>query len=83
MDVFHKVGHEYESQEESESYFHQTVEKWNMLNLTEGYEKFKKEIKLNDNITLPQVLLSKDNLIQHVIKHLKFKNTLCLQPLLE
>lgn len=83
VDVFHKVSHEYATEEDSESYFHQVVEKWNLLNLTEGYDNFKKEIKFNNYVTLPQVLLSKEHLVQTLIKHLKHKNTLCLQPLLE
>lgn len=83
VNVFHKVGHEYELQEESESYFHQAVEKWSVLNLTEGYDQFQKEIKIKDLISLPQVLLSKNHLTQTLIKHLQYKNPLCLQPLLE
>ncbi|KAJ8971909.1 hypothetical protein NQ314_000480 [Rhamnusium bicolor] len=84
VDIFHKVGHEYELQfEENNSYFYQTIEKWNVLNLSESYECFRKEIRANNYITLPQVLLSKDHIIAILIKHLKLRNPLCLQPLLE
>lgn len=84
MDIFHKVGHEYETQtEENESYFYQAIDKWNVLNLSEGYEAFRKEIRASQYITLPQVLHSKDHIIEVLIKHLKLKNPLCLQPLLE
>ncbi|KAG5868691.1 hypothetical protein JTB14_031637 [Gonioctena quinquepunctata] len=84
VDVFHKVEHEFESQsEENESYFHQTVTKWNVLNLSEAYESFQREIRTYNFITLPQVLLSKDHIVEILIKHLKLKNPLCIQTLLE
>lgn len=84
MDIFHKVGHEHETQiEENKSYFYQAIDKWNVLNLSEAYEAFRKEIRVNDYITLPQVLHSKDHIVDVLIKHLKLKNSLCLQPLLE
>ncbi|KAJ8922427.1 hypothetical protein NQ315_004373 [Exocentrus adspersus] len=84
VDIFHKVGHEYETQtEESQSYFYQAIDKWNVLNLSEGYESFRKEIRAGNYITLPQVLYSKDHIVEVLIKHLKLKNPLCLQPLLE
>lgn len=83
VDVFHKVAHEYETDAENESYFYQTIQKWNVLNLTEGFATFRKEIRAENFITLPQVLLSKDEIIQVLIKHIKLKNPLTLQPLLE
>ncbi|KAL1517967.1 hypothetical protein ABEB36_001661 [Hypothenemus hampei] len=84
IDIFHKVHHEYETDtEEGETYFYQTVQKWNVLNLTEGYDKFKKEIKAYEHITLPQVLLAKDHIIGTLQNHLREKNPLYLQPVLE
>ncbi|KAJ8935873.1 hypothetical protein NQ318_019457, partial [Aromia moschata] len=84
VDIFHKVVHEYEVQaEEQTSYFYQAIEKWNVLNLTEGYETFQKDIKAQNFITLQQVLLSKDHIVEVLTKHLKLKNPLYLQPLLE
>lgn len=83
VDVFHKVRHEYESQEENESFFHQAIQKWNILNLTQGYQSFQKELKVNNFVTLPQVLLSKDIIVETLLKHLKNKDPLYLQPLLE
>lgn len=83
VDVFHKVGHENETEEETVSYFYQTVEKWSVLNLTEGYGIFQKDIKAQNCITLPQVLLSKDHIIEVLLLHLKKKDVLNLQALLE
>ncbi|CAH2002387.1 unnamed protein product [Acanthoscelides obtectus] len=84
VDVFHKVSHEYEDQyEENESYFHQTIEKWNVLNLSEGYEAFRKEVRDHEIITLPQLLLVKERVTETLLKHLKLRDTLYLQPLLE
>ncbi|CAG9813428.1 unnamed protein product [Phaedon cochleariae] len=84
VDVFHKVAHEYENQDDdNESYFCQSLAKWNVLNLTEGYDAFRKEIQGQNYITLPQLLLSKDHIIEILLKHLRFKNALYIQPLLE
>ncbi|XP_050316163.1 small subunit processome component 20 homolog [Anthonomus grandis grandis] len=84
INIFHKVGHEYETQtEEGESYFYQAIQKWNVLNLTEGYEKFKKEIKADNYITLPQVLLGKEHIIHVLLNYLNERNPLYLQPILE
>ncbi|XP_060519305.1 small subunit processome component 20 homolog [Cylas formicarius] len=84
VNIFHKVRHEYESQsDETESCFYQAIQKWDVLNLTEGYDNFKKEIRVENHITLPQILLSKDHIIEILLKHLRLKNPLCLQPLLE
>ncbi|CAG9761397.1 unnamed protein product [Ceutorhynchus assimilis] len=84
VDIFHKVNHEYESQEEEgESHFHQAIQKWNVLNLTEGYDKFKKNIKAHSYITLPQVLLGKNEIVEVLIQYLNEPNVLYLQPILE
>ncbi|XP_017786283.1 PREDICTED: small subunit processome component 20 homolog [Nicrophorus vespilloides] len=85
VDVVHKVPHRYEDQEEEEisSNFHKAIEKWDLLNLTESYELFKKEAKPRNIVTLPQLLHNKDHVVKTLIKHLKFNNILCQQPLLE
>ncbi|CAH0545672.1 unnamed protein product [Brassicogethes aeneus] len=84
VDVFHKVGHEYETEtEENECYFYQAIDKWSVLNLTDGYSKFCREVHVRNYITLPQLLLSKEHVIQTLLKHLKFKDPLFLQPLLD
>ncbi|XP_076264086.1 small subunit processome component 20 homolog isoform X2 [Rhynchophorus ferrugineus] len=84
VDIFHKVRHEYEQQsEEGECYFYQTIQKWDTLNLTEAYNQFRRELRVQNYITLPQLLLDKDRVIEVLVKHIKLKNPLCLQPLLE
>lgn len=79
------MGHEYETQTENETtcYFYQTIEKWTVLNLTEGYGTFKKEVKLGSNITLSQLIYNKEHVVQTLLKHLKQGDALYLQPLLE
>lgn len=84
MDIFHKVAHEYETQlEEDECIFHQTINKWNVLNLTEFYDNFKKDIHAFNVVTLPQLIFNKENIKTVLVKHLLLKNELALQPLLE
>lgn len=84
MDIFHKVGHAYEADaDETGCYFYQAIQNWSILNLTESFNAFKKEIKAYTLVTLPQLLLEKESVIQILIKHLKLQNPLCLQPLLE
>ncbi|XP_066256541.1 small subunit processome component 20 homolog [Euwallacea similis] len=84
IDIFHKVNHEYEDQaEEGESYFYQSIQKWNVLNLTEGYSRFKRDIKAQSLITLPQVLLEKDQIVKVLLNYLKEKDPLYLQPILD
>lgn len=84
VDIFHKVSHEYEAEtEESESYFYQAIQKWDVLNLTEGYGRFKRDLKAENYITLPQVLLAKDCIIEVLLKHLKVRDPLYLQAVLE
>lgn len=84
VDIFHRVAHEYETEsEEDQCHFYQCVQKWNVLNLTESYDAFKKDVKAYQIITLPQLLHSKDHVVAVLLKHLRLKNALCLQPLLE
>lgn len=84
IDIFHRVGHENETEsEETECNFYQSIEKWNILNLTESYDSFKKEVKPFQLVTLPQLILNKDRVVEVLLKHLRLRNPLCLQPLLE
>lgn len=83
VDVFHRVAHENETESEDECYFYQCIQKWNVLNLTEGYEQFKKDVESYSIITLPQLIHKKEHVVQVLLKHLKLKNRLYLQPLLE
>ncbi|XP_053970584.1 small subunit processome component 20 homolog [Hylaeus volcanicus] len=82
IDVFHRVAHRNEEDdEEVETYFHQTLQKWNLLNLTEGYCSFKKKVR--DIITLPQLINQKQFVIDTLIEYLEKKDVLFLQPILE
>ncbi|KZC04815.1 Small subunit processome component 20 like protein, partial [Dufourea novaeangliae] len=82
VDVFHRVGHRNEEDDdEVETYFHQTLQKWNFLNLTEGYCSFKKKVR--DIVTLPQLINQKQFVIETLIEYLEQKDVLFLQPILE
>ncbi|XP_076242844.1 small subunit processome component 20 homolog [Calliopsis andreniformis] len=82
VDVFHRVVHRNEEEdEEVETYFHQTLQKWNFLNLTEGYCNFKREVR--DIVTLPQLINQKQFVIDKLIEYLQKKDVLFLQPILE
>ncbi|XP_066592766.1 small subunit processome component 20 homolog [Prorops nasuta] len=83
VDVFHRVTHRNEDFEndEVETYFYQTLKKWNVLNLTQGYCDFKK--KVHTIVTLPQLLNQKQYVVDMLKEYLKMKNTLFLQPILE
>lgn len=61
--------------------FHQTYVKWIALNLTEEYNAFQKQIR--GIVTLPQLLLKKDFVIDRLIDALEKATVLSMQPLLE
>lgn len=67
--------------EEIETYFHKTLQKWNFLNLTDGYTTFKKQVR--DIITLPQLLHKKQYVIDILMEYLKKQDPSFLQPILE
>lgn len=78
------MEHEYETQsEEDECYLFQSIQKWNVLNLSESYDKIRKDIQPHNIITLPQLLHRKDEVVEVLLRHLKQKDILCLQSLLE
>ncbi|XP_003702176.2 small subunit processome component 20 homolog [Megachile rotundata] len=81
VDVFHRVAHRNEENDEVETYFHETLQKWNFLNLTEGYCSFKKEVR--DVVTLTQLINQKEFVVNKLIEYLKKKDISFLQPILE
>ncbi|XP_043287121.1 small subunit processome component 20 homolog [Venturia canescens] len=84
IDIFHRVAHRYEEQNEDdvETFFYQTLQKWRDLNLTEGYTAFKKEVK--NIVTLPQLLNRRQEVIDILMKYLTAKdNKVYLQPILD
>ncbi|XP_031840626.2 small subunit processome component 20 homolog [Nomia melanderi] len=82
VDVFHRVAHRNEEvDEDAETYFYQTLKKWNFLNLTEEYCNFKKTVR--NIVTLPQLINQKQFVIDTLLEYLKKKDVLFLQPILE
>ncbi|KAG8313357.1 U3 snoRNP protein [Homalodisca vitripennis] len=85
IDVFHRVGHLNENEEEdSLTFFYKTLQKYNDLNLSKSYERLKKNIGY-DVQTLPQLLvgLQKRRLVDVLSQCLGEVDSLSLQPCLE
>lgn len=81
--ALYHIGHKYEQLEdaEKETFFYQTLQKWNVLNLTEEYNYFSKRCR--NIITLPQLLHQKDFVIDLLLERLATATNLSQQPLLE
>lgn len=78
------MKHENETPGDNEiCFFYHVLEKWSVLNLTEGYAVFQKDIKHHRPVVLPLLIHHKDDVVEVLLKHLRFKNHLYLQPLLE
>lgn len=69
------------SDDVQETEFHQVYCKWIVLNLTEEYAAFHKQIR--SIVTLPQLLLKKDFVVDVLMTSIEKATTLSLQPLLE
>lgn len=67
--------------EENETHFHIAIRKWQGLNLTENFKKFRRDVY--GVITVPQLLHKKDHLLKILETYLHLEDPLCLQPLLE
>ncbi|XP_065367264.1 small subunit processome component 20 homolog [Calliphora vicina] len=80
--ALYHIGHENEElPEDNETFFHQTLKKWMVLNLSEEYSLFsRKVIKI---VTLPQLLHKKDFVVDLLLEKLACATNLSLQPLLE
>ncbi|KAH8269515.1 hypothetical protein KR018_004754 [Drosophila ironensis] len=85
--ALYRIGHRNEELEEAdgegvgETYFQQTLQKWNVLNLTEEYHAFSKRCRRI--VTLPQLLLQKEFVVDLLLEHLATATNLSQQPLLE
>ncbi|EDW61256.1 small subunit processome component 20 homolog [Drosophila virilis] len=81
--ALYHIGHKYEQLEEAENetYFQQTLQKWNVLNLTEEYNYFSKRCR--KIVTLPQLLHQKDFVVDLLLERLATATNLSQQPLLE
>lgn len=81
--ALYRIRHQNEHTDDDtpDTEFHQTYVKWIVLNLTEEYNAFQKEIR--GIVTLPQLLLKKDFVINRLIEALETATVLSMQPLLE
>lgn len=66
---------------EDESYFYLALQKWQVLNLTDEFERFHRGVR--GIVTLPQVLLKKEFIFEHLFECLQSATKLSLQALLE
>ncbi|CAD6242799.1 GSCOCG00009582001-RA-CDS, partial [Cotesia congregata] len=84
VDVFHRIRHRNEDsddEEQVETLFYRTLLKWNMINLTEGYKKFRMEVK--GVVTLKQLIEFKQKVVDSLKYHLKVNDPAYLQAILE
>ncbi|XP_033152449.1 small subunit processome component 20 homolog [Drosophila mauritiana] len=81
--ALYHIGHRNEEldEEENTTYFQQTIQKWNVLNLTEEYNYFSKRCR--KIVTLPQLLHQKDFVVDLLLERLSTATNLSQQPLLE
>lgn len=79
--VLYHVNHENEELNEHQSFFHQTMQKWSVLNLSEEYNRF--QSPLRGIVTLSQLLHKKDFVFEHLLVSLDSATELSLQALLE
>ncbi|XP_017027421.1 small subunit processome component 20 homolog [Drosophila kikkawai] len=81
--ALYHIGHRNEEldEEENATYFQQTIQKWNVLNLTEEYNYFSKRCR--KIVTLPQLLHQKEFVVDLLLERLATATNLSQQPLLE
>lgn len=80
--ALYNIEHAYAQQpQENETHFFVALQKWHVLNLTENFKKFRKEVF--GIITLPQLVHKKEEVLDILEKYLKLEDQLSLQPLLE
>lgn len=80
--ALYHIEHAYSRQpDENETHFNLAIQKWHVLNLTDNFKRFKKEVF--GIITVPQLLHKKVEILEILEKYLKLEDQLCLQPLLE
>lgn len=80
--MYHKVAHRNEvDSDQTETYFYKCLQKWKFENLTGTYCNFRKDVA--DIVTLAQLIHKKEHIIETLLKYLKLKDPLCLQPIFE
>lgn len=81
--ALYRIEHVNEIPDENQSYFYQCHQKWIVLNLTDEFTAFEKQLRGVITTTLPQLLHHKDKVIAALLERLDQATTLSLQPLLE
>uniref|UniRef100_A0A182NLU3 Uncharacterized protein n=1 Tax=Anopheles dirus TaxID=7168 RepID=A0A182NLU3_9DIPT len=80
--ALYRVETDYELPDtEDGTFFHQSLVKWSVDNLTEEYTAYHRGFK--ESVTLPLLLFNKEAIVQHLTKCLKKSSDDALQPLLE
>lgn len=80
--ALYHIQHVNEDQpDENETHFRQAYTKWTVLNLTDEYNAFQRQVR--DIVTLPQLLHRREHVVQQLLAALTTATTLSLQPLLE
>ncbi|KAF6203330.1 hypothetical protein GE061_003748 [Apolygus lucorum] len=82
IDVFHKIKHKYDEDDEETTFFHQVLEKWTLLNLSDPFEELRQDLG-SDLKILPQLVKQKDHIVSVLQKHLDKKDHLSVQCVLE
>ncbi|GAB6033711.1 U3 snoRNP protein [Chamberlinius hualienensis] len=82
VNIIRLIGVTSENPDDSETFFHETLKKWDELNCTEYYGHFKEDLDV-DFQTLPQLVLNKEIIIECLKKHLNVEGSLAYSPLLE
>uniref|UniRef100_A0A146LBX0 Small subunit processome component 20 n=2 Tax=Lygus hesperus TaxID=30085 RepID=A0A146LBX0_LYGHE len=82
IDVFHKIKHKYDEDDEETTFFYQALEKWTLLNLSDPFEELRQDLG-SDLKILPQLVKQKDHIVSVLQKHLGKKDHLSLQCVLE
>ncbi|XP_059468867.1 small subunit processome component 20 homolog [Neocloeon triangulifer] len=81
VDVFHQVQAFDTDAEEGETHLQNAIDKWNVQNGTEAFEKCLRQ--LPDCRSLAQILLNKEKIVQILFEHINQQDPLALQGLLE
>ncbi|XP_055540354.1 small subunit processome component 20 homolog isoform X2 [Wyeomyia smithii] len=79
--TLYHISHENELLEGDQSNFHEAVQKWSVLNMSEEFQQF--IIPIRSVVTLPQLLHKKVFIFEHLSDCLKNASNLSLQALLE
>lgn len=83
VDIIHRIDLNRNSvPEETDTFFHECLEKWGDLNCTRGYALFCKELG-RDVQSLAQLLLHQEHVTELLLTKIDSQNADFLQPILE